>query len=95
MCVVRMDGNTAYERLGESVIWFSRVKHRDKIQLKLFYEVMIRVYRCGFTRRGDMSQQIHLLSLYVICYLCVVLRFLMECKQRRWERQQELFVLFT
>lgn len=47
VCVVRMDGNTAYERLGESVILFSRVKHRDRIQLKSFYEVMIHVYRCG------------------------------------------------
>lgn len=47
VCVVRMDGNTAYERLGESVILFSRVKHRDRIQLKSFYEVMIHGYRCG------------------------------------------------
>lgn len=89
MCVVRMDGNTAYERLGESVILFSGVKHRDRIQLKLFYEVMIRVYTCGFTRRGDMSQQIHPLSLCIICSLRVVLRHLMECKQRRWKRRKE------
>lgn len=95
MCVVRMDGNTAYERLGESVILLSGVKHRDRTQLKLFYKEMIRVYRCGFTRRGDMSQQIHPLSLCVICSLRVVLRHLMECKQRRWKRRKELFVLFT
>lgn len=86
VCVVRMDGNTACERVGESVN--IDVKSRDRIKLKWFYEVMIHVYSCGFTRTGDMSQQMRPLIFHIIC-LCVVLWYFKECKPRRVKRRNQ------
>ncbi len=60
VCVVRMALNIACEHM-ESVILITTVKRRKRIQLKLFFEVIC-VYRCGFTRKGDMSQQIRPIS---------------------------------
>ncbi len=71
---------------GSQWFLFTRVKRRKRIQLKLFSEVMIWVYRCIFTRKGDMSQQIRPISLYIFS-LRVDLRNFMECKH-------STFVLF-
>lgn len=71
VCVVRMAGNTACEHMGESFILFASVKHRKRIQLKVFYEVMICVYRCSFTCPNKYVPFLCTLSLCM--WFCVIL----------------------